>query len=249
MTKTKSKPAKAINPDCMTNPQTAVTECAARFHQFHGAACRGALEIKLLQYFAGLEVSRLYDLHLEIYGETRGGDHAKDAPTLERFVEESLNVTARTARKYRGLFQSVAADQPAIADKLNGTWHKLTLAAPASAESGGSSALTLPSASTFDADTLHAICKHADEWQLHELFDIPTKDAGGVSVDELDAASDKHAAKMRIAKFWLTDFTRRALNNEYLKLPRAQKEALLTTLEETTQALKASLQTKGGKKA
>lgn len=228
-------------------PNDAVAQCAARFHHFHSAACRGVLEIKLAQYFAGLEVSALYDLHGELHGETRGGDHAKDAPTLESFVEESLKVTARTARKYRGLFLSIAAEAPKIADKLNGAWKTLTLAAPASDAAEGSTAITLPTAQTFDAATLQAVCTHADEWGLNELFDVPLKDAGGSTVDEIDSASDKAAQKARIAKFWLTDLTRRALQNEFLKLPRAQKEALLTTLEEAAHTLKTSLSPKGKK--
>lgn len=55
--------------------------------------------------------------------------------------------------------------------------------------------------------------------------------------------SNKH----KLAKFWIQDFCRRAMRNEFLKLPKREKEALLTTLEEATGTLKAHLNQKGKK--
>jgi hypothetical protein len=234
-----------LTPLATATDADSVKLCVARFEHFHRAICSGALELKLMQYYAGLEVSTLYELHQSIHGETRGGAGDKSAPTLESFIEDNLNVTSRTARKYRGLFLSIVAEAPAISDQLNIVWARVAID-HRSAQDDGSHAITLPpSISLLNAAALQEVCKHADEWALHELFEVPLKDAGGTPDDQSqNEDNSKAAAKARVLKFWLTDFTRRSLQNEFLKLPRAQKEAVLTTLEEAVNTLKDNLKPK-----
>lgn len=233
-----------------TNPNAEAQASIARFQIFHGAAKGSVLSLKLAKFFAGIEVGNLCDLHAEQYGETRGSDGT--APTQEQWLEDNLNVTARTARRYRTHFLVAAQQAPEVSAKLTDWWKKWkattdkALAAPVKALTNGKTkkaapkkakALALQEVCKLAAAEIDDIVDQPDQWGLHELFEKPLKDVTpptGGSGSNADASA-------KLAKFWLEDFARRALNNEFLKLPKVQREALLTTLEETTGKLKDSL--------
>lgn len=240
----------------MLTPTTSTTANAAiaRFRAFHEAARGSVISLKLAKYFAGIEVQTLADLHADTYGETRGTDN--EGPTLSQYLEDALGVTYRTAHRYRTHFLSCTQHAPQIADKLTAWWTKWkdsseapqAIEAPAKPKGKGKAALattapqpqalTLHEVCKLTADDLQSLISHADEWGLNELFEAPLKDVTPPTDPTPKASADQIE---RLAKFWLSDLSRRALNNEFLKLPKPQREALLTTLEEATDKLKHSL--------
>jgi hypothetical protein len=184
---------------------------------------------------------------------------------LETFLEERLGVTARTARRYKNHFLTCTQDKPELAEKLRKWWLKwkddaaLQLgpaedqakgkAKPGEAQmvTTGPTALALHEVCNLAAKDVQDLLDHADDWGLHELFEVPVKDVTPPSPEDPQDGAGQDDPKQRLAKFWLKDFCRRALNNEFLKLRRQDKEALLTTFEEAVTKLKSSLD-KGGKK-
>ncbi len=233
-----------------------------RFKALHGVLQQTVAGTKLLKYFLGLEVSNLCSLHREMHGEQRGGDQqlatAKSkteggaALVLEDFLEAHLGVTARTARKYRSFFEDLASGtaHEATVKRLNAFWidrRETMLALPSSKRKRAASisALSLQSLSSIAAQDLQIILEQPDEWGLHELFEAPIKSAGG---DATESPLEPPAPKHPLVKFWLKDFSRRALQNEYLRLRKQDQAALLTTLEEVTAKIRENLATKKGKK-
>lgn len=249
--------------------------CVSRFHIFHGVVKGNVLALKLAQFFGGIEVQTLNDLHAEIYGETRGGDQTESktdsvSVLLETFLEERLGVTARTARRYKNHFLRCTQDKPEQAEKLRKWWLKwkdeaaLQLApadvTPPKKKGKGKgknvetqlvtaapSALALHEVCNLAAKDVQDLLDHADEWGLHELFEKPIKDVSPPSNGNDDDPPEDDT-KQRLAKFWLKEFSRRALNNEFLRLRKQDKEALLATFEEAVAKLRTSLEPKGGKK-
>lgn len=238
------------------------TACITRFRAFHEAAKGSVIALKTAKFFAGIEIQTLCDLHEEEYGETRGGDRAakKEAPQkLEDFLEDQLGVTYRTAHRYRRHFLDCSQDHPELADKLRKWWldwkdkAALELAAPAGRAvpkkgkatssqltTTAPQALALQGVCNLAAKDIETLLHQADEFGLHELFEKPMKDITPKPEPEPAPAAQGD----KLAKFWLKDFCRRAMNNEFLKLRKQEKEALLTTLEEAAQKLKDSLAAK-----
>jgi hypothetical protein len=246
--------------------------CVSRFLAFHETVKGNVLAVKLAKFFGGIEVQTLCDLHAEIYGETRGGDQStgktdSESVLLETFLEERLGVTARTARRYKNHFLSCTQEKPELAEKLRKWWLKwkddaalqLTASDAQTNKGKGKAGETQLVTAAPSALALHEVCNlaakdvqelldHADAWGLSELFEKPIKDVTPPAPDETEDDEGRDTTKERLAKFWLQDFCRRALNNEFLKLRKQDKEALLTTFEEAVTKLKSSLEPKGGKK-
>lgn len=249
--------------------------CVSRFRAFHEAAKSSVMALKLAKFFAGIEVQTLSDIHEETFGETRGKPSEDEKRTgvstisLGDFLEQHLGVTDRTARRYRQHFQSVTQEKPELAEKLRKWWLKwkddaalqLTAAGVQTNKGKGKAGETQLVTTAPSALALHEVCNlaakdvqelldHADAWGLHELFETPIKDVTPPTNEDDDNDDDPpdDDTKIRLAKFWLKEFSRRALNNEFLKLRKQDKEALLTTFEEAVTKLKSSLEPKGGKK-
>lgn len=247
-------------------------DCVTRFRAFHEAAKGSVVALKLAKFFAGIEVQTLCDIHAETFGETRGkpSDDEKwtgvSTISLGDFLEQQLGVTDRTARRYKNHFLTCTQDKPELAEKLRKWWLKwkddaaLQLGpaedqAKGKAKPGetqmvtaGPTALALHEVCNLAAKDVQDLLDHADDWGLHELFEVPVKDVTPPSPEDPQDGAGQDDPKQRLAKFWLKEFCRRALNNEFLKLRRQDKEALLTTFEEAVTKLKSSLD-KGGKKA
>jgi hypothetical protein len=235
----------------LTNPNEEVLACSARFKALHGLLKQTVMGTKLLKYFLGLEASRLYELHAELYGETRGGDqtgkqNGTRSVLLETFLEDSLGVTARSARKYRDFFQNITTgtEHEDTVKRLNGFWigqRETMLSLPSSTGkkgSGGSAALSLQTLGTIAEKDLQTILEQPDEWGLHELFEVPLKDVSPAEDDDTPEPPDN---KGKLIKFWLGDFARRLTRKEYMRLPKAQRETLATDLELALHELKDSL--------
>jgi hypothetical protein len=248
--------------------------CVSRFRAFHEAAKGSVVALKLAKFFAGIEVQTLCDIHAETFGETRG-QFAEESKvdrgvhiTLADYLEDQLGVTDRTARRYKNHFLSCTQDKPELAEKLRKWWLKwkddaalqLTASDAQTNKGKGKAGETQLVTAAPSALALHEVCNlaakdvqelldHADAWGLSELFEKPIKDVTPPAPDETEDDEGRDTTKERLAKFWLQDFCRRALNNEFLKLRKQDKEALLTTFEEAVTKLKSSLEPKGGKKA
>jgi hypothetical protein len=244
--------------------------CVSRFRAFHEAAKGSVMALKLAKFFAGIEVQTLCDLHEEMYGETRGGGKTDRGVSvlLGPYLEEHLGVTDRTARRYKNHFLSCTLEKPELAEKLRKWWLKwkddaalqLTASDAQTNKGKGKAGETQLVTAAPSALALHEVCNlaakdvqelldHADAWGLSELFEKPIKDVTPPKPADTTEDDGRDDAKERLAKFWLQDFCRRALNNEFLKLRKQDKEALLTTFEEAVTKLKSSLEPKGGKKA
>lgn len=238
--------------------------CVSRFRAFHEAARGSVLALKLAKFFAGIEVQTLCDLHAEEHGNTRGqrADLAIGTGvslcSQADYLEQHLNVTKRTAHRYRAHFLACTQDRPELADKLRKWWLKwkdeatpqLTQADPKKGKkgeltnTGGTPALQLQDVCDLAAKDVQSLLDQADDWGLHELFEAPLKDVTPPTNEQLEAIQDTQ--KERLAKFWLKDFARRAGNNEFLKLRKQDKEALLVTWEEALDKLRDSLKGKKG---
>lgn len=242
-----------------SKPEDAVTAHASRFAIFHGLACKSALELKLAKYYAGLEVNALCDLHEEMYGETRGqfsaeskNDRLSTLP-LQAFLEQRLGVTYRTAHRYKCHFLSIAQDAPEIADKLNETWHQITAqlaetaAGPKKLQAGQELRLTaLPQGcQPLPAEVLQAVCSHADEWGLYELFEPPARDVTPVPEEE---SGRKKLERAALVKFWSESLVRRLENQELHRLPAPILEAVITKMEEAAKRAREALAEKTAKK-
>lgn len=249
------KPTIIQEPENLTESLTAHV---SRFSLFHGLVCKSVLEIKIAKYFAGLEVNALYDLHKELHGETRGGDHRAteeesktEGPSvlkLEDFLEEHLHVTARTARKYRDHFLSIVSEAPKIAEKLNGTWKQMALGEGQQVDAESLSVTSLQSASILNAEAMQIICDHADEWGLNELFETPQRNVTPSEDDEDDHGQDKKAKRAALLKFWTEALVKRLDQDEMHRLPVPALEAVINKMEEATKKGRELLAAKAAKK-
>lgn len=240
-------------------PEDPAAAHASRFAIFHGLACKSALELKLAKYYAGLEVNALCDLHEELYGETRGRPAGSEKTegasviSMETFLEERLGVTARTARKYRAHFLDIAQNAPEIADKLNETWRQITAqltetaGSPKRLQAGQELRLTaLPQGcQPLPAEVLQAVCEHADEWGLYELFQAPARDVTPMPEEE---SSRKKLERAALVKFWSESLVRRLENQELHRLPAPILEAVITKMEEAAKRAREALAEKTSKK-
>lgn len=214
-----------------------------RFHVWHGAALHSAAHLKIAKYLAGLEVAALAEA-CEAAPGRKSGDAA---PTFETVVEEALNVSARTARRYRAFFEHITTNAPAVADALNTLWRKFS-------GEGKGKALALPDAEkagalasgALSAAQLLELCHAADEMGISELFEAPMKDAGGEDGGEDGKGASRKAAKERLLRFWGRDVMAAIERREFLRLPKEVRATLAEQLDAAAKELKATL--KGGAK-
>lgn len=236
-----------------TKSLTAEMDSGAVRMKFLQLALRhGAGQMKLLKFLSGLECNLLQDLHRELHGETRGGGAAPDAPTLTTWIADKIGVTERTWRRYLNFFRSITSQHPALAKKLIAHWEKWKSAKlkpapkpkalkagakPRKAQLAKAPDSQLLAGLTLTEDDLNDLVTSWDEWGLHELFEAPIKDVTPKTVTpppNMDAR----------LKFWLEDFCKRALKDDYLTLPKDKREALLTTTQEMASKLADSLSKK-----
>lgn len=241
-----------------TSLEDSLTGHVSRFQAFHGLACKSALELKLAKYLAGLEVNALYDLHEELHGETRGRPGAEEKTdslsviSLESFLEQHLNVTARTARRYRNHFLSITSAAPQLAEKLNAKWKALALPQAAQAlpenATAGFDLSALQRDGTLNADTVQELCTHADEWGLHEMFEAPQRDVTPPEPGEEEEDDSKKAKKAAVLKFWTESVVKRLDQEELFRLPPTALEAVLCKMEEASKKGREILAEKTAKK-
>jgi hypothetical protein len=205
-------------------------------------------------YFAGLLVHELTEWHRENIGETRGGDHTESKSNtmlllLKPWLEEQLGVTYMTCRRYQNFFLTIAetTHHTSAVKALNTWWeeHKPTLALPATGttkKAATSQALTLQVNCNLIASDMQALLEEADTLGLHELFERPAKDVTPEVIKQTKSKSDERQLHLAL-QFWgpQGEAIRRLARKDYLHLPDPEREALVTTLEETIEELKETL--------
>lgn len=246
----------ALTPAQVADLKAQMAAGANRFRVLHGMLKLSAVQFRLIKFLTGLEANLLSDLHRELYGETRGGGVAKDVPLMGTWVEEHLGITESTWRKMKAFFQGIISAHPDLAKKLIKGWETWKLAkikAPAKPKALKPGAKPVkkkaqitahPGAQIMAGVTLteadfEELLLATDEWGIHELFEKPQRDVTPPPADPPPSGDGDGSIK-----FWLQDFQRRALNNEFLKLPKDKREALLTTTQEMVQKLSDSLKKK-----
>lgn len=259
----KCKPvAVIVEPDMPLAPMLPKLALVSTFTNLQDGIKGDALAMKVKMFFAGLLVNELTEHFRHEHGETRGGDQSKskaeassvlNTPTLESYLEDNFNVTARTCRNYRNFWENctVSTKHEKAVKALNLAWtnhlQTLQLEAPKKAGKGkgqGKSAqplaLTLHQPSKSFAEDVQELLLEADDLGLHELFELPVKDVTPDDDDDLPEPPDN---KNKLIKFWITDFGRRLTRKEYMRLPKAQRETLATDWEQALLELKESLNT------
>jgi hypothetical protein len=240
-------------------PTPELTQLTTAFNAVHTGIKGDALALKIKMYFAGLIVNELMDWHRENIGETRGGDQTGSksgtAPLLLKpWLEEQLGVTSRTYYRYRAFWLSMANTtlHSGAVKALNAWWleHKPALSLPAT--KGKSNAITtaeqarqlinVQAASTALATDLQGLLEEADELGLHELFETPAKDVTPEVIDKLVEGQKDKQLELAL-QFWgpQGQIIKRLNRKDYLHLPKREKEALVTTLEEALEELKDTL--------
>lgn len=250
--------AQADAPEVLTPARKAellkeASASAARFRSLHELIKIPTGQIKVMSQICGIEAAFLQDLHRELFGETRGGGVTKEAPRLGPWIEEQLDVTERTFRKHLNSYRAAAQARPELATKIVKAWQgwkdkKFKPAAIKPPKAGAKAKPTkanltkaattgIIAAGVLTAADLQELLTLADEWGLHELFEKPQRD-----VTEAPPAPPSN--KQQSFDFWLQDFTARVLKDDYLKLPKTHREALLTTTKEMAAKLEDSLKAK-----
>lgn len=235
-----------------TQPDAATEAAIARFAFWQAGIAQDALSLKLRTYFAGLEIEHLRSHFEAIHGPIRRGG-SKDSRPLVAFstwIEENLQVTSRTANRYLAQFRDITTTAPKVAAKLNQWWEAEML--PRQINEGNADKTTLQSredlANLVPAASLQTLLTHADEWGLNDLLEQPLKQAktsGGSSGSGDDEPLDAKAReKQLLLDFWCQQLPRRLDRDEILRLPKREREALATRLEETLNKVKATLQPK-----
>lgn len=219
------------------------------------------LAMKVKMFFAGMLVKELADNFRATVGETRGrpektdGASVLNSMTLESYLEDCFNVTARTCHRYRRFWEDcTSSDRNEKAVKaLNLVWtnhlQTLQLEAPKKPGKGKGKAkasqpleLSLHAPSKSFAEDVQELLTEADELGLHELFEVPLKEVGPAGEDNPEPPEPPDN-KGKLIKFWITDFGRRLTRKEYMRLPKAQRETLATDWEIALHELKDSLAT------
>ncbi|MCF7785593.1 MAG: hypothetical protein K9N47_05690 [Prosthecobacter sp.] len=256
----KCKPvAITVEPETTLAPMLPKLALVSTFTNLQDGIKGDALSMKIKMFFAGLLVNELTEHFRHEHGETRGRPENNGAvsvikrPTLESYLEDNFNVSARTCRRYESFWENctVSTKHEKAVKALNLAWtnhlQTLQLEAPKKAGKGKGQGkasqpltLTLHQPSKSFAEDVQELLLEADDLGLHELFEIPLKDAGS---DEDDTDPEPANNKDKLIKFWAGDFSRRLSRREYMKLPKAQRETLATDLELALHELKDSLAT------
>jgi hypothetical protein len=217
-----------------------------RIRGWHRATVSQAWRLKLQVFFTGMEIQALKadlgitngrpsDEKSEFVSDFSGGK----ASTWEELIETSCDITSRTARNYVAAYQNMSAAAPAVVERI------IKLAAPR-LEAAQPLALADPDAiiAAIPEKELAAFRDAVDPWNLSELYQRPLKAAAAQIAEETAKQQSKQTAQQGMLKFWFDDFDAKLRTKSHLKLPRAQREVLLNTMEITIKELRDSLRSK-----
>ena len=216
-------------------------QAVARFAFCHRLAQVRGLQFKLAAYFAGMEIQTLASLH-----DVSQGKGAKNGEPWGSYVQRVLGIPYSTAQRYRAQYNSVATEHAKLASKLNDHWLKITSGKDAAKllQSGDEAALAVE----LPASALQAICDHADEWGLNEIFLKPAAERDVTPEDEEDSGEGAKKRRAALQEFWNNQVLRRMATDEFLRLPKAQLETFATRAEEAAKKARAALAGKKGGK-
>jgi hypothetical protein len=244
-------------------PTPELTQLTTAFQVIHTGIKGDALALKLKMFFGGLLVNELTEWHRENIGETRGRPGAEEInPTVgfisvQAWLEEQIGVTRSTAHRYRSFWRSISEStvHAGAVKALNAWWleHKPALALPApekgkakkdalATTATAQQMLNMQSCSNLLAEDLQSLLEEADELGLHELFEKPTKDVTPEVIEKLEEGQKDKQLELAL-QFWgpQGQIIKRLNRKDYLHLPKREKEALVSTLEEALEELKDTL--------
>lgn len=220
-----------------------------RIRSWHNVSREQAWQLKLIVFFAGMEIQALKDdlgvterqrTDIDGTAETVSAVTNGKATTWEELVELECGMTYRTAQNYVTAYHNICAAAPSFAEAI------LKVAAPRL--DGKKACLALPDPGAVIAkipeEELEKFRDATDPWSLREIYARPMKAAQAQIVEEIEKAKSKQREVQGFLKFWFDELESNVKRHTYLRLPRKQRELLLNTLEITVSEIKESLKSK-----
>jgi hypothetical protein len=219
-----------------------------RIRGWHGIATAQAWKLKLMVFFAGMEIQGLKAALGVTQGARSDAEELRKrvsevskgkADSWDEWVEIECGITSRTVRNYVAAYQSICQAAPKVVERI------LAIAAPR-IDTAQPLALPDPEAvmATIPQAELAAFRDATDPWTLSELYARPLKAAQAQHLEETAKAASKKIEQQTMLKFWFDDFDGKVRTKSHLRLPRPQREMLLNTLEVTIKELRDSLRSK-----
>ena len=218
-----------------------------RIRSWHNVSREQAWKLKLIVFFAGMEIQALKDdleitagnpdkVNSETVSELTNGK----ATTWEELIELECGMTYRTAHNYVLAYHNICAAAPTFAEailkhaapRLDGMKKPLALPDP------GAAIAAIPE------EELEKFRDATDPYNLKDIYARPLKPAQAQMQAELAKAHSKKVEVQGYLKFWFDELDSKIKNRSYLRLPKPQREMLLETLELTIKELRDSLRTK-----
>ena len=223
-----------------------------RIRSWHNVSREQAWKLKLIVFFAGMEIQALKDdlgvtqgsrsdlsATSETVSEVEKYSKGK-ATTWEELVELECGMTARTANNYVTAYHNICAAAPTFAEailkhaapRLDGMKKPLALPDP------GAAIAAIPE------EELEKFRDATDPYNLREIYARPMKPAQAQILEELEKDKSKKREIQGFLKFWFDELESNVKSHSHLRLPRKQRELLLNTLEITVREIKDSLRSK-----
>lgn len=229
--------------DVMELPETAMTR-VTRIRAWHQHASGAAWRLKLLVFFAGMEIQGLKaELGVSAGRPEKFGNgfriNGKTYATWEEIVVSECGLTSRTARNYATAYANMCEAAPAVVNQIM---------AAAGPQLANCEQLTLPDPDAAIAavaeEDLIAFRDALDPWSLSELYQKPMSAVQAQIAEETAKKDSQTSEKQAMLQFWFEDFDGRLKSKSHLKLPKKQREMLLNTMEITVKELRDSLRSK-----
>ena len=215
-----------------------------RISAWQQLASRRAWELKLIVFFAGMEITFLK----AALGVTNGRPDCEKldtvsnltngrADTWQELLELKCGMTARTARRYVVAYEHMCAVAPSTVAKICEAFGPPCMDKPIT--------LALPDpARAFEKvpeEDMEAFREAFDPYSLSELYEKPVPHAIVLARNDRAKKESDAREEQAVMAFWLDAFDTQVRHNSYLVLPVPQRKAVLETLEAAVAEIKASL--------
>jgi hypothetical protein len=225
-----------------------------RIALYHAAARASAGHFKIYALLTGLELQCL-KVELGIVSGTRTDLKKETSETVSEvpaddilngrswgeFVEDELDLTARTANNYVNAYMTIIHAAPKVCEKLIAAARvKRDTATKALPDHlSQEDALDL-----FQPRELEDLVKALDPWTLSELYEKPLKRIDRNAHNEIAREQNDKKQRQIYFDFWLDPrgtVGKQVERKTYLKLPRPERQRLLETLDIVRADLRESL--------
>lgn len=221
-----------------------ISQRLERIRSWHNISRDQAWKLKLIVFFAGMEIQALKaELGItagnpeKVKSETVSELTNGKCRTWDELVELHCGMTQRTALNYVTAYENICREAPGFVEAV------LKVAEPRI--TGVKQPLALPDPNAAIAkipeEELEKFREAMDPWSLRELYIRPMKPAQAQIVEELEKAKAAKRDVQTYLKFWFDELDTNIKNRSYLRLPKPQREMLLNTLEITIKELRDSL--------